>query len=152
IGAEPQQVVFTSGGTEADNLAVIGAAHAARHHGRPMLVAVSAIEHKAVLAAAHEVTHQGGEAVILPVASDGQLELTALNAVLQRAPAVVSVMWVNNETGVQQPIEQVAERCQRAGVLLHCDAVQAFGKIPVRIAELPCTLLTVSGHKIGAPK
>jgi len=152
VGAEPQQVIFTSGGTEADNLAVIGGALAARHQGRPMLVAVSAIEHKAVLAAAHEVAHLGGEEVILPVSGDGQLELDALDAVLERSPAVVSVMWVNNETGVQQPIESVAERCHGAGVLLHCDAVQAFGKIPVRLAELPCTLLTISGHKIGAPK
>ena len=152
LGVEPQQVIFTSGGTEADNLGVIGAARAARHQGRPMLVAVSAIEHKAVLAAAHEVTHQGGEEVILPVSGDGLLDLDALDAVLERAPAVVSVMWVNNETGVRQPIETVAERCQRAGVLLHCDAVQAFGKIPLRISDLPCTLLTISGHKIGAPK
>lgn len=152
VGAEPQQVIFTSGGTEADNLAVIGAALAARHQGRPMLVAVSAVEHKAVLGAAHEVSHQGGEEVILPVAGDGRLELDALDAVLARSPAVVSVMWVNNETGVQQPIEAVAERCRGAGVLLHCDAVQAFGKIPVRLTELPCTLLTISGHKIGAPK
>jgi len=152
VGAEPQQVIFTSGGTEADNLAVIGAALAARHQGRPMLVAVSAVEHKAVIAAAHEVSHQGGEEVILPVTGDGQLELDALDAVLKRSPAVVSVMWVNNETGVRQPIESVAERCRSAGVLLHCDAVQAFGKIPVSLSELPCTLLTISGHKIGAPK
>ncbi len=152
VGAEPQQVVFTSGGTEADNLAGLGPALPARQQGRPLLTPVSAIDPKSVLAAAHEVTHHGGEAVILPVAPDGQLDLAALDAVLERSPAIVSVMWVNNETGVQQPIESVAERCHRAGVLLHCDAVQAFGKIPVRLAELPCPLLTLSGHKIGAPK
>ncbi len=152
IGAEPAQVVFTSGGTEADNLAVIGAALAAQHHGRPMLVAVSAVEHKAVLAAAHQVKQLGGEELVLPVDTDGQLELAALDAALARRPAVVSVMWVNNETGIRQPIEEIAGHCQHAGVLLHSDAVQAFGKLPLSLVELPCTLLTISGHKIGAPK
>ncbi|PYP41791.1 MAG: cysteine desulfurase NifS [Gemmatimonadetes bacterium] len=152
VGAEPTQVVFTSGGTEADNLAVIGAALAARDHGKPMLVAVSAVEHKAVLGAAHEVRHLGGEELILPVGGDGQLDLDALDAALARHPAVVSVMWVNNETGIRQPVEEIAARCERAGVPLHSDAVQAFGKLPVAVKELPCALLTISGHKIGAPK
>lgn len=152
VGAEPAQVVFTSGGTEADNLAVIGAAQAARQQGRPMLVAVSAVEHKAVLAAAHQVGHLGGEEIVLPVDSDGLLDLEALGAALERRPAVVSVMWVNNETGVRQPVEEIARRCSAASVLLHSDAVQAFGKVPVALRDLPCTLLTISGHKIGAPK
>src|ERR1043166_6751584 len=152
VGVEPSQVVFTSGGTEADNLAVIGAALAARDHGKPMLVAVSRVEHKAVLAAAHEVKHLGGEEVILPVDRDGQLDLDGLDAALARHPAVVSVMWVNNETGIRQPVEEIAARCERSGVLLHSDAVQAFGKVPVGLRDFPCTLLTISGHKIGAPK
>src|SRR5687768_1221594 len=152
LGAEPSQVVFTSGGTEADNLAVIGAALAARHHGRPMLAAVSAVEHKAVLAAAHQVAYLGGEEIVLAVDSDGLLDQHALEAALARHPAVVSVMWVNNETGVRQPVEEIARRCAAAGVLLHSDAVQAFGKVPVALKDLPCTLLTISGHKIGAPK
>jgi cysteine desulfurase len=152
VGAEPNQVIFTSGGTEADNLAVIGAALAARDRGQPMRVAVSAIEHKAVLAAAHEVRHLGGEETILPVSGSGELDLDALDRELARQPAIVSVMWVNNETGVQQPIEDIARRCRDAGVLLHSDAVQAFGKVPVALRDLPCTLLTISGHKIGAPK
>jgi cysteine desulfurase len=117
-----------------------------------MLVAVSAVEHKAVLAAAHEVKHLGGEEVILPVDRDGQLDLDGLDAALARHPAVVSVMWVNNETGIRQPVEEIAARCERAGVLLHSDAVQAFGKLPVAVKDLPCALLTISGHKIGAPK
>jgi cysteine desulfurase len=152
LGAEPSQVVFTSGGTEADNLAVVGAALAARDNGRPMLVAVSAIEHKAVLAAAHHVAHLGGEEIDLPVGSTGQLDLDALDAALARKPAIVSVMWVNNEVGCCQPVEAIAERCHHAGVLLHSDAVQAFGKIAIDLKSLPCTLLTISGHKIGAPK
>jgi cysteine desulfurase len=152
IGAEPNQVIFTSGGTEADNLAIIGAALAARDRGRPMRVAVSAVEHKAVLAAAHEVNHLGGEEATVPVRETGELELTALEEELDRTPAVVSVMWVNNETGVRQPIEAIAARCRDREVLLHSDAVQAFGKLPLSLKDLPCTLLTISGHKIGAPK
>lgn len=152
VGAEPSQVIFTSGGTEADNLAVLGAALAARDRGRPMRVAVSAIEHKAVLAAAHEVAHLGGEEERLPVDAGGQLDLDALDAALARQPACVSVMWVNNETGVIQPIAEVAARCRAAGVTFHTDAVQAVGKLPVDLAALPGALLSLSGHKLGAPK
>ena len=152
VGAEPNQVVFTSGGTEADNLAIIGSALAARDHGRPMLVAVSATEHKAVLAAAHAVQHLGGEEVILPVNRQGILELEELEKVLARSPAAVSVMWVNNETGTIQPVQAIAARCREAGCSFHTDAVQAFGKLPVSVTDLPCTLITISGHKIGAPK
>jgi cysteine desulfurase len=152
-GVEPGHVIFTSGGTEADNLAVIGAALAARDRGGPFRVAVSAIEHKAVLAAAHAVVHLGGEEVILPVDGDGAVSLEALDEALARGSvAVVAVMWVNNEVGAVQPVARVAERCREAGVPFHVDAVQAFGKIPVSLRDVPCTLLTLSGHKIGAPK
>ena len=152
VGAEPNQVVFTSGGTEADNLAIIGSALAARDHGRPMLVAVTATEHKAVLAAAHAVKHLGGEERILPVNRQGMVDWDALDQALAAAPAAVSVMWVNNETGAVQPVAEIAERCREAGCSFHTDAVQAFGKIPVSVNDLPCTLVTLSGHKIGAPK
>jgi cysteine desulfurase len=152
IGAEPGQVVFTSGGTEADNLGIVGATLAARERGRAMCAAVSAIEHKAVLEAAHAVCHMGGREVLLPVDSDGRLELDALDAALAERPSVVSVMWVNNETGVIQPVAEIAGRCREAGVTFHTDAVQALGKVPVSVTDLSCTLLTISGHKIGAPK
>jgi cysteine desulfurase len=152
VGAEPGQVVFTSGGTEADNLAVIGAALAARDKGRCMTAVVSAIEHKAVLAAAHAVTHLGGDEIILPVDRHGLVDLAALDRALAGHPAVVSVMWVNNEIGVVQPVEDIAGRCRDAGVPFHTDAVQAFGKLAVSVGSLPCSLVTLSGHKIGAPK
>lgn len=152
VGAEPGQVVFTSGGTEADNLALIGAALAARDRGGRMAVAVTAVEHKAVLAAAHAVRHLGGEETILPVDADGLVDLAALDAALAAGPAVASIMWVNNETGLIQPVEQIAARCRDAGALFHTDAVQAFGKVPVSLQMLDCSLLTLSGHKIGAPK
>jgi cysteine desulfurase len=152
LGAEPSQVIFTSGGTEADNLGIVGAALAAKDRGASMCVAVSAIEHKAVLAAAHAVCHWGGSEVLLPVGPTGLLDLDALDAALADGPSVVSVMWVNNEVGVIQPVEEIASRCRDAGVIFHTDAVQAIGKVPVSMAGLSCTLLTISGHKIGAPK
>src|SRR5882762_6577772 len=152
VGAEPNQVVFTSGGTEADNLAIIGAALAVRDRGGPFRVAVSATEHKAALAAAHAVKHLGGEEVILPVTASGQVDGAALDKALARGVAVVSVMWVNNEVGTVQPVAELATRCCDAGVSFHSDAVQAFGKIPVSLRDVTCTLLTISGHKIGAPK
>lgn len=156
VGAEPNQVVFTSGGTEADNLAIIGAALAAKDRagegGGPFRVAVSATEHKAVLAAAHAVKHLGGDEIILPVTASGIVEDAALDAALARGLALVSIMWVNNEVGTVQPVARFAQRCREAGVLFHTDAVQAFGKIPVSLRDVPCTLLTLSGHKIGAPK
>ena len=151
-GAEPNQVVFTSGGTEADNLAIIGAALAAKDRGAPFRVAVSAAEHKAVLAAAHAVQHLGGEEIILPVTASGLLDNEALDKALAHGVAIVSVMWVNNEVGTVQPVAALATRCCDAGVLFHSDAVQAFGKVPVSLRDVNCTLLTISGHKIGAPK
>jgi cysteine desulfurase len=152
VGAEPNQVIFTSGGTEADNLGIVGSALAARAHAAPMCVVVSAIEHKAILAAAHAVCALGGREVVLPVESTGRVDLAALDSALAERPAVVSIMWVNNEVGVIQPVREIAQRCRAAGVAFHTDAVQAFGKLPICLSDLPCTLLTLSGHKIGAPK
>jgi len=152
VGAEPNQVIFTSGGTEADNLAIIGAALASRDRGGPFRVAVSATEHKATLAAAHAVKHLGGEEIILPVTASGRVEDSALDAALARGVAIVSVMWVNNEVGTIQPVAEIAGRCCDAGVSFHSDAVQAFGKVPVSLRSVNCTLLTISGHKIGASK
>lgn len=152
LHVEPNQVIFTSGGTEADNLAIIGSALAAKDHGGHFRVAVSATEHKAVLAAAHAVKHLGGDEIILPVDSDGLVDERAVEDALRRGVAIVSVMWVNNEVGTVQPIAKLAARCREAGVAFHSDAVQAFGKVPVDLAEVPVTFLTISGHKIGAPK
>jgi cysteine desulfurase len=152
LGAEPSQIIFTSGGTEADNLGIVGAALAARDRGGAMCAAVSAIEHKAVLEAAHAVCHLGGREIVLPVDDRGVLDLDALEVALRDGPAIVSVMWVNNEVGTIQPVAEIADRCHEAGVIFHSDAVQAVGKVPVSVKDLRCTLLTLSGHKIGAPK
>jgi cysteine desulfurase len=153
LGAEPSQVVFTSGGTEADNLAVVGAALAARARGGAFRVAVSALEHKAVLEAAEAVEHLGGEMIVLPVDRTGNVDPEALEGALRRGVALVSVMWVNNETGVMPDVAGVAARCAAEGVPFHTDAVQAIGRVPCEFGTQPAvTLLTISGHKIGAPK
>src|SRR5256886_16468288 len=111
VGAEPNQVVFTSGGTEADNLAIIGAALAARDRDGPFRVAVSATEHKAALAAAHAVKHLGGEEVILPVTASGLVENRALDSVLDEGVARVRVMCANNECGTRPPDADLADPC-----------------------------------------
>ena len=152
VGAEPNHVIFTSGGTEADNLAVLGAALAARDRGEAFRVAVSAIEHKAVLAAAHFVAHLGGEEIVLPVNAAGGVEGEALEEALRRGVSVVSVMWVNNEVGMIAPVAQIAALCHERGTRFHSDAVQAFGKVPLSVREAGVDLLTISGHKIGASK
>jgi cysteine desulfurase len=131
---------------------VIGAALASRDRGGPFRVAVAATEHKAVLEAAHAVAHLGGEEIILPVGPTGVVDEGAVAAALERGVALVSVMWVNNEVGTVQPVARLAARCRDAAVPFHTDAVQAFGKLPVSLRDVPCSLLTISGHKIGAPK
>ena len=152
LGVEPHDVFFTSGGTEAANLAIIGAAVAAQRQGTPARVAVSAIEHPAVLEAADAVTSSGGDATVLPVDERGQIDVGVLEHALSNALAVCSIMWVNNEVGIIQDIARLAERCSEAGVPFHTDAVQAVGKIPCNIADIPCTMLTIAGHKLGGPK
>ncbi|WP_170297280.1 cysteine desulfurase family protein [Georgenia thermotolerans] len=156
LDAEPAEVIFTSGGTEADNLAVKGA-YWARRAATPERVrlAVSAVEHHAVLEAAGWLAaHEGAVLDLLPVGADGVLDVPALQAHLDahgRATAVVSVMWANNETGAAQPVERVVALAHAAGVPVHTDAVQAVGHVPVRFGASGVDALSLSGHKLGAP-
>lgn len=153
LGAEPGEIHFVRGGTESDNLAVLGRADRVRlHEGRAPVVVTSAVEHRAVLDAARAVEEEGGRAVTLGVAPSGALDLEALDGALTDAPAVVSVMWVNNEVGLRLPVEEVARRAREAGSVVHSDAVQAVGKVPVRVDEVPVDLLTLTGHKIHGPR
>jgi cysteine desulfurase len=114
-------------------------------------VACSAVEHKAVISAAKHAASLGGELLIVGVDRNGQVDLAAIDEVLLQKPAVLSVMWVNNEVGAIQPVAEIADRCTHAGVVFHTDAVQAIGRVPVRVRE-GIALLSVSGHKLGAPK
>jgi cysteine desulfurase len=152
VGADPRWVYFTSGGTEADNLAVLGGALASRAAGRPFAVAVSSVEHKAVHAAAHAVESLGGSATELRVDRAGVVDVDAVDEALAAGTTRVAVMWVNNETGVLQHVQTLAERSAHAGAWLVVDAVQALGKVPCSLADLPRTMLTLSAHKIGGPK
>jgi len=145
IGAAPAEIVFTRAGTEADNLAVLGRARTLP--GAPIVC--STVEHRAVLAAVREA---GAPVVILPVDGHGVVRLEALDEALADGPAVVSVMWANNETGVVQPVAEIAERCAAAGVAFHSDAVPALGRLEVRADQVQAAMLSFSAHKVGGPK
>ena len=149
IGADPREIVYTSGATEADNLALKGALG---YHGvkQPHLITVQT-EHKAVLDPAGALAKTGAKVSVLPVGRDGLLDLAALDAALHDAPTLVSVMAVNNETGVVQPIADIAARVHRAGARLHVDAAQALGKLALDVRAWDVDMLSLSGHKIGAP-
>jgi cysteine desulfurase len=151
LGANSDEVVFTSCGTEADNMAVIGVWRAREAEGR-RAVATTPIEHKAVLAAAHQVVKEGGEERVLAVRLGGLVDDRSFDALVTEEVAVCSVMWVNNEMGVLQDVPALAARAKARGVVFHTDAVQAFGKVEVDARSTPFDLLTISGHKIGAPK
>ncbi|HVZ76741.1 MAG TPA: cysteine desulfurase family protein [Gemmatimonadaceae bacterium] len=151
LGAHPDEVCFTSGGTESDNLAVLGSWHAQREQGKRAVV-TTPIEHKAVLAAAHQAAKEGAEERLLTMTADGLVDRASYDAAVTDDVAVVSVMWVNNEIGVVQPIQELAELAKARGAVFHTDGVQAFGKVEVDARKTPFDFLSISGHKIGAPK
>ncbi|HXT14016.1 MAG TPA: cysteine desulfurase family protein [Gemmatimonadaceae bacterium] len=151
FGATADEICFTSGGTEADNIAILGAWRALRRPGREAVV-TSPIEHKAVLASAHQVAHEGGVERVAPVTRDGVVDVDVFRDALRDDTVIASVMWVNNEIGTIQPIAELAAHAKSAGALFHTDAVQAFGKIAIDVKKAPVDVLSVSGHKIGAPK
>lgn len=154
LGARPPEIRFVRGGTESDNLAVLGACRAERAGGGGRVtLAVSAVEHSAVLEAARHAEAAGDARVTeLTVSPEGLLDTETLERLTRDGPAVVSVMWVNNETGLVLPVEEVVERVHGPGVIVHTDASQAVGKIPVSVRDVPVDLLTATGHKLGGPR
>lgn len=151
LGANTDEIVFTSGGTECDNLAILGSWRLLREKGKRAVV-TTPIEHKAILAATHQAAHEGAEERLLAVDGAGLVRDESFDALVRDDVAICSVMWVNNEIGTVQPIATMAERAKSRGVLFHTDAVQAFGHIPVSAKTTAFDILSLSGHKIGAPK
>jgi cysteine desulfurase len=151
LGARPDEICFTSGGTEADNLAILGAWRALKPKGRTAVVATP-IEHKAILGAIHQAALEGAEERMLSMTADGVVDTASFDELVDDAVAVCSIMWVNNEIGSVQPIPALAAAAKQRGALVHTDAVQAFGKIPIDAQKQQFDFLTISGHKFGAPK
>lgn len=149
VSARPDEVVFVSGGTEGDHAGLIGAALAGESRGR--MVACSAIEHHAVHGACEVLRRLGFEERALPVSADGAVDPAAVDD-LPASVSVISVMLANNETGVIQPVAEIARRAHARGMRVHCDAVQAAGKIPVSCQALDADTLVISAHKLGGPK
>ena len=153
LSVSPKEIYFTRGGTESDNLAVLGCCKFMETHKKQLTLVVSAIEHSAILDPAKLVTEwQGVELVTLPVSQDGVLDQEPLKLALESGPTVVSLLWVNNETGLVFPVAEISGLVNELGGTMHTDAVQAVGKIPVNVRETSIHLLTASGHKIYGPK
>ena len=151
LGARPDEICFTSGGTEGDNLATLGAWRALKAKGRKAVV-TSPIEHKAILGAVHQAANEGAEERIVAMTSDGVVDRRSFDELVDDTVSVCSIMWVNNEIGTIQPVPELAAKAKERGALFHTDAVQAFGKIPIDAQKQQFDFLTISGHKIGAPK
>jgi len=153
IGARSSEISFVRGGTESDNLAILGWCRAQKLEGRMPSILVTAVEHQAVLEAAMNA-EKVGEAFVTKVglSAEGGLDLDGIRESTRRGEAIVSVMWVNNEMGLTLPVHDVAEALESTGGVLHSDAAQAIGKVPVDVSESSIDLLSATGHKIYGPK
>lgn len=150
INADPSEIIFTSCGTESDNMAIHGSAEIL---GPQTKIITSRVEHPAVLGPCRRLRDMGYREIEIPVDSVGQLDLDAFRECLRGSgPALVSIMWANNETGVVFPMEQIAAIAKEAGAIIHTDAVQTAGKTPIDVKKLPVDMLAISGHKLHAPK
>ena len=150
IGAEdPSEIVFTSCGTESNNMAVYGAAEAL---GPQTRIITSRVEHPAVLSPCRHFQEHGYEIEEIGVDESGQVHIDELAEALRKGPSLVSTMWANNETGVVFPTEEICQMVKQAGGVFHTDAVQAAGKLPINVSRVPIDMLSLSGHKLHAPK
>ena len=149
IHADPSEIIFTSCGTESDNTAVRGGAEAVGNH---LNIVTTRVEHPAVLGPCRYLGERGHRVYEINVESSGQLDLVQLGAALRDGPALVSVMWANNETGVIFPVPEISVMVKAVGGVFHTDAVQAVGKIPIDVRKTPVDMLSLSGHKLHAPK
>jgi len=150
IGASPQEIVFTSGATESDNLALIGVADAYRERGDHIITAVT--EHKAILDSCHYLEKRGCRVTYLPAGKDGLIDLDQLKSAITPRTILVTIMAANNEIGVIQPIEEIGKLCRERGVLFHSDAVQALGKVPLDVGKASLDLASLTAHKLYGPK
>ena len=151
LGARPDEICFTSGGTEGDNLAILGAWRARKDKGRTAIV-TTPIEHKAILGAVHQAAREGAEERMLGMTGDGVIDWDSFDRLVDEQVAVCTIMWVNNEIGSIQPLPELASKAKERGALVHTDAVQAFAKVPIDAKSQQFDFLTISGHKFGAPK
>jgi cysteine desulfurase len=151
LGARPDEICFTSGGTEGDNLAILGSWRALKPKGRRAVLSTP-IEHKAVLGALHQAAQEGAEERFVAMTPSGVVDRGSFDRLLDADVAVCSTMWVNNEIGTVQPVPELAEKAKDCGAFFHTDAVQAFGKIPIDAQKQRFDFLSISGHKFGAPK
>lgn len=150
IGADPREIVWTSGATESNNLALKGAAHFYKSKGKHLITVKT--EHKAVLDTCRELERQGFEVTYLDVQSDGLLDLEVLKAAIRPDTIIVSVMFVNNEIGVIQDIPAIGALCREKGIIFHVDAAQATGRVDIDLATLPVDLMSLTSHKTYGPK
>jgi cysteine desulfurase len=150
IGADPKEIVWTSGATEGNNLAIKGAAQFYKTKGKHLVTQKT--EHKATLDTMRELERQGFECTYLEVEENGLVDLKKFEAALRPDTLLASIMMVNNEIGVIQPVAEIGEICRARGIILHCDAVQAAGKLPIDLATLKVDLLTITAHKMYGPK
>ena len=151
IGADPKEIIFTSGATESNNMSIKGVARFFKRSGKKRHIITSQTEHKCVLDSCRHLQDEGFDVTYLPVGSNGLVNMQELEAAIRPETALVSIMTVNNEIGVIQPIEEIGRLCRSKKIFFHTDGAQAVGKIPLDVNEMHVDLMSISGHKIYGP-